>query len=1354
MTTIPRGNEAREAIDALKGYVYQIYQSALAWIELKPEEFLFLEVAEDYAVIAADALNAVQIKETARSVTINSEDIIASIESFVELQLKNPELQVRLRHLTTSKIGKEKSAKHRNGDTPALETWRRLAKTGDLQPLREILETSGISQRTKSYIRKLDDTQFREQFLKRIHFDCGALDSKYLILQLKNKLSILLSARGGVYSQIDGCLNSVLITLLGKVTQKERGQRFVDKSALEELLDKATQIPVNRAQFEAQSQLLATLLAAPVEQAANLLSKRLAEPKPINEVLLPKAIANRTIQINAIVSSMTQYGISWVFGAAGVGKTTGAKMAAQYIGGNWVSINLRGLNEEQVAAVLTDVIDRLNEQSITGLLIDDLECQLEPNITEKLLLLKSISDRTDSLILFTSPRSPSSDFLFSANLPATIGQKFTEFTEHDLQEVLTSLGVQNANWVKYIYAVSGGGHPQLAIAAIQSMQSTGWDTSELRTFSTLLGGNSVVEKVRAQTRERLLNELPEGARRLLERLSLKSGGFKRGFVLDMAQVAPSVADGGIIFDRLIGSWIDQQERDRFALSPLLSNLAINTLTDEQKCKINFEIANSLIKEKSLNPIEANSVLLAALSGRNIPVMTRLCLAVIEADQHAREMIAPHLVLFTFMRTDIYAFEDDPDVSQMLRGAQLLLICCEEESREKIQQAIDSFETESDRVKHAAKRNLMALLVYSKLLLTSSRCGVLPNFGDLILKLDVLLENQNRYLPLEQLEKSIPRELDGNSAIGFMFLNQAYQIRKINELLITFEFLNSCKQEFRQKLLNFSKPEFEIDMLVAGAWLSEHKAGTIDSSVHSIVFAHLEEFAKSWNQNNLAVCCRKFRAIIIDEYGNDKDQALAVLNEGLSIYAETNSELVRAKAKVLYRSADHQGSLELSKVLIEGNAPLSKTEKAFLGREAAISAENQGNFETARSYYLYGSNAAGNCSIPDMVPMKIGLMADAALASWHSGDRETCLHDFVIILQELVSIDPRSSLRAAHCHALCRHVLLWLDQEATGKKHYHADGEETKIYPGVVSNPEPHSEIGKRYITPIEIAWYMLAALENNCCLDIGITQNLETFLPKGPVLDGQLFLTPSKMKKAIKLHDTALFITAMKETAAELIYFKYEGKNKNSLDFKNITYGMFPVPTLEQQISTSDLTELFVLCFVSNCIFAEKIDNLDHLITCVEKNQGFKVRPEFIESLRGHGSEMDYNTSVATLLAIHWRTIDKKETQLLPSQVFELAFQAIQIASQTKNTSIMAKPIFEWLSEKWVFIWDCQRFLLKLPVFHEKSINQILITEGQASITQLIDFLQAILPTMGFRNESELYYLLNNIRNQSSELYY
>ncbi|MGZ8927200.1 MAG: hypothetical protein ACXW03_01950 [Methylobacter sp.] len=1346
MTTvmIPKGDKAREAIDALKGYVYQIYQSALAWIELETVEVLFLEVAEDFAVVADGALKAVQVKETQHSITINSDDIVASIDSFVDLRLKNPELQVRLRHLTTSSIGKEKSAKDRVGDTPTLETWRKLAKTGDLQPLRDILEASKLSQQTKSYIHELDDTRFREQFLKRIHFDCGALDSKFLILQLKTKLSILLKERGGVYSQVDGCLSNIVITLLGKATQKEL--RFVDRSALEELFDKATQIPVNRAQFDVQNQLLTTLLASSAPQATSLLSKKLAEPSPINEVPLPRAIANRTNQINAIVSSVTQYGVSWVFGAAGVGKTIGAKIAARRIGGNWASINLRGLYGEQVDAMLSEAIDRLAHQQIDGFLIDDLECTFEPYIVEKLLFLKATCDRTDLLLLFTSPRPPSPDFLFPANLPESIGQKFAEFTEHDIREILVGLGVHNANWVKYIHVVSGGGHPQLAIAAIQSMQNNGWDTSEFRTLSSLLDGNPAVERVRARTRERLLNELSEGGRRLLERLSLKSGSFRRNFVLDIAQIAPAVSDGGIVFERLIGSWVDQHERDRFALSPLLSNLAVNTLTDEQKRKVNFEIANSLIKGKSLNPIEANSALLAAWSGKNTQVIVHLCLAVLGADQNDRKMIAPYLTMFTFMRTDTFAFEDDPFVSQMFRGAQLLLICHEEEKREKVQEVLDCFEAESNCVEHAARRDIIAHLVYVKLLLTTSRFGAIPNFWALVRKLDVFFDNQDKYISSGQLEKAVPREQNGVPIVGFMFLYQAQQIIQINELLPTFEFLNSCGQEFRQKLLQpFSKPEFEVDMLVVGAWLREYEAKTIDPPNHSAVFARLEEFAKSWNHIDLAVCCRKFHAIIIDEYGNDKDQALTILDDGLKLYGETNSELVRAKAKVLYRAADHQSSLELSKALIEGNAPLSKTEKAFLGREAAISAENQGDFETARRYYLYGSNAAKKCSIPDMVPMRVGLMADAALASWHSGDRDICLRDFIKVLQELENIDPKSSLRAAHCHAICRHVLLWLDQDVTGEKRLLNDGEETKIYPGIVSNPEPHSEIGKRYLTPIEMAWYMLATVENHGCLDVGITENLPSFLPKGPVFEGELFLTSSKMRKAFILRDAELFINGLRETIAELAYAQGRGGFNNSFDIHNVTYGFIPVPTLDQQESFSNLTEIFVLCFSSNCIFTENIAGLEQLVDGLEKVQVFKIRTAVLDSLKGHGSISDFNTSVAELLTIHRYAIEKKATPS-PKQVFELVFKILQVAGQTNSICVLAKPAFDWLSAKWIFILDHQRFLLRCPSFYEKPITQACIAEDGSYLDKLINLLQVTLPALGVKNESQFNQILNGLR--------
>ena len=167
-----------------------------------------------------------------------------------------------------------------------------------------------------------------------------------------------------------------------------------------------------------------------------------------------------------------------------------------------------------------------------------------------------------------------------------------------------------------------------------------------------------------------------------------------------------------------------------------------------------------------------------------------------------------------------------------------------------------------------------------------------------------------------------------------------------------------REEFRQKLLEaYGELGFNIGMLVTAAWLSEDNAGTINSSEHSDIFARLEEFANSWERIDLSVYCRKFRAIIIDKPGGDKDQALAILDEGMELYGKTNSELVRAKAKVLYRVEDHQGSLELSKALIRGDVPINDIEKVFLGRETAISAEKQGDYGTAKLYYLYGSDVA-------------------------------------------------------------------------------------------------------------------------------------------------------------------------------------------------------------------------------------------------------------------------------------------------------------------------------------------------------------------------------------------------------------
>ncbi len=374
----PLGEPSREAINSLRGYVYQLYQSALAWSELKDDEFLYLEVAEDFALVAKDALEAVQVKQTSGQVTINSKEIIATIDSFVELQEKNPSLKVTLRHLTTSTIGKEKKLEYRVGGEPALRAWRKLAKTGDLSNLRRVLDKSKLSKKTKDFAKNLDDEDLREKFLKRIHFDCGALDSHFLDRQINSRITKLLLDRGGVHSQACSCTTNILLNLLWLSTNPNREERHVDRNGLEEHLEAATQVILNKADFDAQSRLMNKALSASISTGLDLASARLMRPSLVSETPLPKALASRENDIRKFEQTLESVSICWIAGAAGMGKTVSARVVAHKNGGVWASINLRGQSSEQVARALFQAADSLRDFGLRGLIVDDLGCVTEP----------------------------------------------------------------------------------------------------------------------------------------------------------------------------------------------------------------------------------------------------------------------------------------------------------------------------------------------------------------------------------------------------------------------------------------------------------------------------------------------------------------------------------------------------------------------------------------------------------------------------------------------------------------------------------------------------------------------------------------------------------------------------------------------------------------------------------------------------------------------------------------------------------------------------------------------------------------------------------------------------------------
>jgi hypothetical protein len=113
----PIGDVERQAVTALRGYAYQIASAALAWLDAAENGRIYLEVAEDYATVAQQSLDAIQVKDTAGSgsVTLNTEAVREAVDSFVRLTRDNKNRHVQLRYLTTAPIGVELKVADRPG---------------------------------------------------------------------------------------------------------------------------------------------------------------------------------------------------------------------------------------------------------------------------------------------------------------------------------------------------------------------------------------------------------------------------------------------------------------------------------------------------------------------------------------------------------------------------------------------------------------------------------------------------------------------------------------------------------------------------------------------------------------------------------------------------------------------------------------------------------------------------------------------------------------------------------------------------------------------------------------------------------------------------------------------------------------------------------------------------------------------------------------------------------------------------------------------------------------------------------------------------------------------------------------
>ena len=113
------------------------------------------------------------------------------------------------------------------------------------------------------------------------------------------------------------------------------------------------------------------------------------------------------------------------------------------------------------------------------------------------------------------------------------------------------------------------------------------------------------------------------------------------------------------------------------------------------------------------------------------------------------------------------------------------------------------------------------------------------------------------------------------------------------------------------------------------------------------YERMAEKTRNWGFFELSLQCSVAQAIMLDEFGNDKDAALAVLDKA-AVNAGEHIILGRAVARVHWRHGEHATALRRFRAIVDRIEDLNPIDRAFALREAAISAARTGEWGQAAS----------------------------------------------------------------------------------------------------------------------------------------------------------------------------------------------------------------------------------------------------------------------------------------------------------------------------------------------------------------------------------------------------------------------
>ena len=985
---------AREAVDAMRGYSYQVLRSIEAWLDLEDGQILILEGAEDLDRIDAAGALVEQVKDTVGSgnLTLRSANALAAIGNFWSHRERNPGTAIRFRYLTTSGIGQE-----RGEDlllpVPGIVAWeqirRRPPNAASLSNARVMMEFLATRDELPLSLRNWLGTSSVDDFVTNIVAPFEWLTSQPgadgILRRIEAKLIELGEPRGIGAADAANALGSLHIEAWTNATDPNR--QPLRRGDLLRIFEAAGSVTLPMSQLlDLMKQL--TGASAPRTQVTRV-EPTIAKP--------PMARTRRLSRprLESAIDSALENGTVLIHGSTGTGKTVLAAAVGSADNTGW--INLRDLGAPAIATRLDAAAATVERKRLPFVLVlDDLDVGDDPRALLPSLgrLVGALAAAKGSLLITASQRLP-------PRLTAVVGltdERTFAAPLFETEEIAAYFAAEGCpcdkaeTWSKIVYA-STSGHPQLVDARLGALQQQGWPSPSIGEWLT---PTSEVIDVRAEAR-RMVSALPEDQRELLARASLVLGRISRERLIAVGRIEPPLAEPGHTIDRLTGPWLEVTDTSDLRISPLLSGLGADTRGAMWNTAMHSGIAWAWIVDRKLAATDVSTLLMHAIISGRIGPLAHILPSLLEAPAEVWKQIGETAGIFSKIGVD--GRQKSPFASAMDTGVFriLQLRIAAEVERDQIAAITSRALEESDA--HPASdvgANFFDFMFLWQLVGVTDVERSVGAAIDLVLRFMRVAERVRNALARYGGEgRAVAETWPDLSPIASMTLLPSIVG------LESFESFLNLVAELGPEERRFILPGQSDEIDMAGhtldrLWLSEFENNSPDWAGFAVLLEKAVSLAADTGATTLAEAASALLVRVTDENLGDPPAALAAADR-LSKMLDANHRVDAAKAKVLWRLGNLPEALEIyDRILPDLHAPPPYS--VDIWRESALASARAGDWPGSANRFAM---AVANPRPDEVVDRRAGFAFDHGLALHEAGNTRGAVEAFAAAIDALI-----------------------------------------------------------------------------------------------------------------------------------------------------------------------------------------------------------------------------------------------------------------------------------------------------------------------------------------------------------------